>query len=172
MRILGIALALSIAGCASIPVTVLTPLPPNSQVAVIMFRNCTIAGQDDCAESGISAGTVFAHAFSERPGITAVPLSRPVPSSEPLDDSAAVAYAKGKGYQFVINGDVEDYYRVAPMTFRAERAGVSVRLLRVSDGTVMAYFSKRGEAPNLSTPDAILKGMADKFRDSVFKPQT
>jgi hypothetical protein len=61
--------------------------------------------------------------------------------------AAGRTYARAKGYQFALNGDVEDYYRVAPMTFRAERAGVSVRLLRVSDGTVMAA----------------------KFRDSVVK---
>ena len=33
-----------------------------------------------------------------------------------------------------LSGEVEDYYRVAPMTFRPERAGVSVRLLDTSNG--------------------------------------
>jgi hypothetical protein len=106
--------------------------------------------------------------FSEKPELRAVPLSRPVAATVQFDDSAAVAYAKSKGYQYVINGDVEDYYRVAPMTFRTERAGVSVRLLRTSDGEVLAFFSHRTHSQtNLTTPDAMLASMAEHVCDSV-----
>jgi hypothetical protein len=95
-----------------------------------------------------------------------VPLSRSVAATAQLDDSAA--YAKSKGYQYVVNGDVEDYYRVAPMTFRTERAGVSVRLLRTSDGEVLAFFSHRTHSQtNLTTPDVMLASMAEHVRDSV-----
>jgi hypothetical protein len=53
------------------------------------------------------------------------------------------------------------------MTFRSERAGVSVRLLDTSNGQVMAFFSDRGTAPNFSTPDAILGKFAERFRQSI-----
>jgi len=132
-----------------------------------MFRDCTIAGQEDCGGSGLSAGSVFAQVLSEDSVVRAVPLSRPVPAAVPLDDGAAAAYGREKGFKYVVNGEVEDYYRVAPLTFRSERAGVSVRLIDTSNGQVMAFFSDRGTAPNLSTPEAILGKFAKRFRGSV-----
>lgn len=159
-----------VTGCVTTPpVTVRNQLPKNSEVAVVMFRDCTIPGQEeDCNGSGFAAGSIFARVFSEKPGTRAVPLARPVGSTAVLDDGAAAAYAKSKGYQYVINGDVEDYYRVAPMTFRTERAGVSVHLLRTSDGEILAFFSHRTHSQtNLTTPDAMLASMAEHVRDSV-----
>ena len=157
-------------GCVSTPpVTVRNQLPKNSEVAVVMFRDCAIAGQEeDCNGSGLAAGSIFARVFSEKPGLRGIPLSRPVTATAQFDDSAAIAYAKSKGYQYVINGDVEDYYRVAPMTFRPERAGVSVHLLRTSDGEILAFFSHRTHSQtNFTTPNAMLASMATHVRDSV-----
>jgi hypothetical protein len=85
-----------------------------------------------------------------------------------LDDSAAATFAKDKGYKYVLNGEVEDYYRVAPMTFRTERAGVSVRLLNTVNGDVVVFFSQRTHSQsNLTTPDTLLEKMAGHFRDSI-----
>jgi hypothetical protein len=158
-----------VAGCASTPpVSVREQLAPGSEIAVVMFRDCTIAEQEDCNESGLTAGSIFARVLSAKPGLRAVPLSRPVAPTSPLDDAAAVADAKSKGYAYVLNGEVEDYYRVAPMTFRVERAGVSVRLLRVSDGHVLAFFSHRTHSQtNLTTPDALLEKLADHFGEAI-----
>jgi len=155
--------------CATIPpVTVRSTLPRGSEVAVVMFRDCVIAGQEDCDGSGLSAGSIFARVFSERPGWRAVPISRPVSPREPLDDGAAVAFAKGKGFRYVLNGDVEDYYRVAPMTFRTERAGVSVRLLNTENGDILAFFSHRmNSQSNLTTPDAMIEKFASRVRDAA-----
>ena len=160
-------LVLLFAGCASVHPTVREKVPHGSDIAVVMFRDCTIPGQEDCGGSGLSAGSVFARVLSEDSVVRAVPLSRPVPAAGSLDDSAAAAYGREKGFRYVVNGEVEDYYRVAPMTFREERAGVSVRLLDTSNGQVMAFFSDRGTAPNLSTPDAILGKFAKRFRQSI-----
>lgn len=160
---------LAVAGCAStLPVTVRSQVPRDSEIGVVMFRDCTIPGQEDCGGSGLTAGSIFARVLSAKPGLRAVPLSRPAAASAPLDDSAAVTFAKEKGYKYVLNGEVEDYYRVAPMTFRTERAGVSVRLLNTADGNVVAFFSQRAHSQtNLTTPDALLEGMAGHVRDSI-----
>jgi hypothetical protein len=156
-----------VAGCASVPVTVRDKVPKASDVAVVMFRDCTIEGQEDCDGSGLSAGSIFARVIAGTPGMKAVPLDRPVGPKAPLSDSEAAEYAKAKGYQYVVNGEVQDYYRVAPFTFRSERAGVSVRVLRASDASVVSFFSDRGTAANLSTPDAILEGMAKKVAKAM-----
>lgn len=163
---LAICVTTILAGCAVAP-TVEERIASGSQIAVVMFRDCMIPGQEDCTGAGMSAGSVFARVLSEGPGLSAVPLSRPVSATSALDDDAAVAYAKQKGFRYVVNGDVEDYYRVAPMTFRSERAGVSVRLLDTATGRVMAFLSDRGTANNLSSPDAILARMAKRFRDAI-----
>ena len=156
--------------CVTTPsVTVRNQLPKDSEVAVVMFRDCVIPGQEeDCNGSGLSAGSIFARILSEKPGLRAVPLSRPVGATAEFDDTAAIEYAKSKGYKYVMIGDVEDYYRVAPMTFRTERAGVSVHLLRISDGELMAFFSHRTHSQtNFTTPDAMLASLAEHVRDSI-----
>ena len=133
-----------------------------------MFRDCTISGQEDCDGSGLAAGSIFARVLSAQPGFKAVTLNRPTGPKLELDDGQAAAYGKAKGYQYVLNGDVEDYYRVAPFTFRTERAGVSVRLLRTSDGQVMAFFSYRtNSGSNLTTPDAMIENMAKHVAKSL-----
>ena len=154
-------------GCAGAPVTVRDKVPKATDVAVVMFRDCTIDGQEDCDGSGLSAGSIFARVIAGTPGMKAVPLDRPVGPKIPLSDSEAAEYAKAKGYQYVVNGEVQDYYRVAPFTFRSERAGVSVRVLRASDASVVSFFSDRDIANNLSTPDAILESMAKKVAKAM-----
>ena len=93
----------------------------------VAARDYTIPGQEDCGGSGLSAGSVFARVFSEGFIVRAMPLSRPVPAAESLDDNAAAAYGRAKGFSYVVNGEVEDYYRVAPMT--SPRTGWSVGAL-------------------------------------------
>jgi hypothetical protein len=164
-----VSLTLMLAACVSTPpVTVRERVPSGSDIAVIMFRDCTIAGQEDCDGSGLTAGSIFARELAQHPGMKAVPIDRPVAPKTQLSDDQAVAYAKTKGYTYVVNGDVEDYYRVAPMTFRTERAGVSVRVLRTSDGQVMAFFSNRAHsATNLTTPDDLIEDMAKHVAASL-----
>lgn len=156
-------------GCASTPaVVVRSNVPYGSEIAVIGFRDCVIAEQEDCGGSGNVAGSIFARVFSSTPAFKAVPLSRPIGPKDSLSDESAVELAKSKGFKFVLNGEVDEYYSVAPMTFRTDRAGVSIRLLRSDDGAVVAFFSQRKEAAsNLSTPDAIIQGMAERVRDKL-----
>jgi hypothetical protein len=162
-------LSLLLVSCASTPPVVKRgQIPSGSELAVIPFRDCLIAGQADCDGSGNTAGNIFAQVFSASAKFRAVPLSRPVGPKEALTDDAAVALAKAKGYRYVINGEVDEYYDVAPMTFRVDRAGISVRILRVEDGSVTAVFSQRKEAgSNLGTPGGIIKKMAEHVRDSL-----
>jgi len=68
----------------------------------------------------------------------------------------------------VINGEVDEYYSVAPFTFRSDRAGISMRLLRTSDSSVIAFYSQRKEAgSNLTTPDRIIEKIAQRIRDAL-----
>lgn len=143
-------------------------VPIGSELAVIPFRDCLISGQEDCDGSGNTAGNIFAQVFSASTKFQAVPLSRPVGPKETLTDDAAVALAKIKGFKYVINGEVDEYYDVAPMTFRVDRAGISVRILRVEDGHITAFFSQRKDgSSNFATPSGIIKKMAEHVRDSL-----
>jgi hypothetical protein len=168
---LGIAVVstLAIAGCATTPpVTVREALPADAEVAIIMFRDCVITGQEDCDGSGNTAGSIFARVLTEKGQLRAVPLSRPIGAKESLTDDAAAIYGKSKGYKYVLNGEVDDYYRVAPMTFRTERAGVSIRVLRTEDGGIVAFFSHRTHSQtNLTTPDALIEDLAAHVRQAI-----
>ncbi len=160
--------ALLFAACASTPPVVKRgELPRGAEIAIIMFRDCIIAGQEDCDGSGNTAGSIFARVMSVGQ-LRAVPLSRPAGAREPLTDDAAVEFAKSKGFQYVLNGEVDEYYRVSPGTFRTERAGVSIRILRVSDGSVIAFFSQsKHSQTNLTTPARMIEKMAEHVRDSL-----
>lgn len=168
-RSLALMVVLCASGCASTPPVVKRGnLPPRAEIAVISFRDCVIVGQEDCGGSGNTAGSIFARIFSTGVRFKAVPLSRPVGPTEPLSDDAAAAYAKAKGFEYAINGEVDEYYSVAPFTFRSDRAGISMRLLRTSDTSVIAFYSQRKEAgSNLTTPDRIIEKIAERIRDAL-----
>ncbi len=156
------------ASCASSPTVVKRlDVPHGSEIAVISFRDCVIEDQEDCDGSGNVAGSVFARVFSETPRFRAVPLSRPVGAKETLSDDQAAQFAADRGYEYVINGEVDEYYSVAPMTFRSDRAGVSIRILRTSDSAVVAFYSDRKEGSNITTPDRLIEKMARRIRDGL-----
>ena len=133
---------------------------------MIAFQDCTITGQEDCEGSGLIAGSIFAVEMNDQQLVT-VALSRPVGPKEQLTDEAAVAYGKTKGLDYVLNGEVTDFYRVAPMTFRDERAGVAVRLLRVADGQELYFHASRDTKNNLSSPEKILRNLASDVKDDI-----
>lgn len=168
LAILSISL-LIFTGCMA-PVVKRLDVPQGAEIAVIPFRDCIIAGQEDCLGSGNIAGSIFARVFSTSNKYKALPLSRPVGPNQMLTDDAAVSFARSKGFQFVLNGEVDEYYSVAPFTFRVDRAGVSLRILRVADGSVAAFFTQRKEAAsNFATPDGLIEDMANHVCDSLIE---
>jgi len=136
-------------------------------MAVIPFRDCTIPGQDDCAGSGNIAGGIYARVLASHVGIQVEPVSRPGGPAMSLTDDAAVAFASSKGFGYVVNGEMNDFYRVAPMTFRSERVGLSIRVLRVPDGKVIAFQNEAAQAGNLTTPERMLERLAAKLSEKL-----
>jgi len=164
-----VSLLLVFTACSRTPeVIVRSTIPQGSDIAVIIFQDCTIAGQEDCDGSGNIAANIFAEVIARSGKFRAVPLSRPVGPKAPLTDDVAISLAKSKGFKFVLNGEVTEFYSVAPMTFRVDRAGVSVRLLNVEDGSVVAFFSQRKEAnSNIATPNGLIEKMAEHVCESL-----
>jgi hypothetical protein len=155
------------AACATTSnITLRDKIQPGSKIVVVAFRDCVISDQDDCSGSGVRAGTIFASVLSMG-GFSATPVARPVGAKEQLTDDAAVAYAKSKGAPYVLNGNVEDFYRVAQMTVLGQRAAAGMRLLRVSDGSTVAFSTYWDQANSLSSPDAIIEAMAEKLTASL-----
>ncbi|HEX7965256.1 MAG TPA: hypothetical protein VF651_06025 [Gammaproteobacteria bacterium] len=166
--LLGSLSALLAMGCSHGPPKPRHPLiPDGSTVAVIMFRDCVIQDQEDCDGSGNTAGSIFASKLNDSDFIHAVPLSRPVGPKEELNDDAAVALAKAKGYAYVLNGEVADYYRVAPMTFREERAAANIRVLSTADGKIVYFHDDNDTANDMSSPQSILEDIAEDVRDDL-----
>jgi hypothetical protein len=164
-----LATVILLAGCATEPsISVTHRVPKGSGLAVVMFKDCDITTQADCEGSGVYAGSVFANVIAQRTGLHVVPLPRPVGPKVPLSDEAAVAYAKSKGDRYVINGEVQDYYRAARLNFRAQRASISVRVLNTSDGRLMASFDFQNKsATSFTTPEAMVDDMAKQVSDSI-----
>ena len=91
-----------------------------------------------------------------------------VGAKEALSDQAAAEFARKNKYNYVLNGEVDDFYSVAAMTFRPDRAAVSIRIIRASDGQVITSYSKQGKAAsNFATPKGMVKGIAAFVRDGL-----
>lgn len=163
-----LAMAMLLAGCASAPsLTVKHHVPRGGTVAVLMFQDCDVVREADCEGSGVKAGSIFARVLSQRPGLDAVSLPRPVGASAQLRDEAAVAYAKAKGYRYVVNGEVRNY-RGGHVSLRSNRAGVSVRVLSTSNGLELASYSHQEKsAAHFKTPDEMLEDMAKQLGAAV-----
>lgn len=158
-----------LAGCATAPsIAVKHHVPLGSTVAVVMFEDCDIANQADCDGSGSNAGSIFVRVLSQKPNLQAVSLPRPVGPKAQLNDDAAVEYAKAKGYRYVINGEVQDYYRAGHVSFHSNRAGISVRVLSTSNGqALMTYTHQESSTIHFTAPDEMLEDMAKKLANSI-----
>lgn len=169
-RVFSLVLAAALlSACASTPrVVVKSKVPAGASIGVVSFRDCLMPEQkDDCPGSGNVAGPVFARVLASKPGLNVIPLSRPVSATQELSDEAAVALGREKNVDYVLNGEVNDYYSVAPMTFRSDRASVSVRLLRVSDGSVVAFQTETVQGANYKTPADLIHAVAERLRDAI-----
>lgn len=158
-----------LAGCAAGPaINVKHRIPHGGTLGVVMFQDCSIANQADCDGSGAKAGTIFVRVLGERPGLHAVALTRPVAAAAPLDDAAAIAYAKAKGYRYVVNGEVRDYRGSGTLALHAPRAAVSVRVLNTANGQAWAIYSYQEQSSTrLTGPDALLEDMAKQVAAAI-----
>jgi hypothetical protein len=156
-------------GCASTPVTKNAEIPAGTEIVVVPFRDCLISGQDeDCTGSGVKTGEAFRDAFSEGGKFKARLVDRPVGAKETWSDKDVAEWARRNNYDYVLTGEVDDFYSVAAMTFRPDRAAASARIIRASDGLVVAAYSKPGSAgSNFATPKGMMKGIATEMRNGL-----
>jgi TolB-like protein len=164
-----LAVAMLLAGCAAGPsINVKHRIPHGGTLAVVMFQDCSIANQADCGGSGAKAGAIFVRVLAERPGLHTVALNRPVAATAALDDAAAIAYAKAKGYRYVVNGEVQDYRGSGSLALRAPRAAVSLRVLNTANGQAWATYSYQEQSSTrLAGPDALLEEMAKQVAAAI-----
>ncbi len=167
--LLSLAVLVFFAACASVPITKTGEIPRGSEIVVVGFRDCLISGQDeDCNGSGVKAGEAFQEAFNEGGKFTSRLVDRPVGPKDALSNEAAAELGRKNGYNYVLHGEVDDFYSVAAMTFRTDRAAVTMRIVRASDGQVMASYSKVGKASsNFATPQGMIKDIAIFVRDGL-----
>lgn len=164
-----LATAMLLAGCGTDPdINVKHRVPHGSTLAVVTFEDCTIANQADCAGSGATASAIFVRVLSQKPGLHAISLPRPVGANAPLTDDKAVAYAQAKGYRYVINGEVQDYLRTGHLALHSDRAAMSVRVLSVKDGqALVTYTYQEDSKTHLASPDDMLEDMAKQLATSI-----
>lgn len=158
-----------LAGCAATPpITVVHRVPSGSTIAVVMFSDCQIANQTDCVGSGVKAASIFVHVLAQRPGLHTISLPRPVAPGTAFTDDAAVAYGKSKGYRYVMNGEVQDYYHTGHLAIHADRAAVSLRVLNTSNGQAVATYTYQGNSKtHFTSPDDMVEDMAKQLGTSV-----
>jgi len=141
---------------------------PSAKIAVVAFRDCTIPEQNDCQGSGNIASSIMASTLAKDSKFQVVPISRPVAPNQELVDAAAVEEARVRGFDYVVNGEVNNFYRVAPFTFRSDKVSLSARVIRVSTGAVVASAVESSEsATNFATPEGMIERVARKLREAL-----
>jgi hypothetical protein len=138
-------------------------------IGIIHFRDCVVLDHvEDCQGSGEKAGLIYATAFAGRKGAKITLLPRSLSAFDELTDAAAVAMGREKSVEYIVAGEVLDYSGVAAMSFRSDRASVSIRLLRVIDGMLLATQKEAMVGgSNFSNPTRLLRGAADRFRKAI-----
>lgn len=128
--------------------------PHGAKVLVLPFRDHRSEDPRDRDGTGRATqvaveqalGEVVGLEVSERPGLPgdyALGLSR----------AQAAALAREAGADFAVYGDCVEFYRVAPMTFRTDRAGMDLEIVR-ADGTPVYRFTRSRDAgTNLNEPE-------------------
>jgi TolB-like protein len=164
-----LAMVMLLAGCATDPsITVIHRVTHGSTIAVVMFSDCDIANQADCDGSGSNAGAIFVRVLSQKAGLHAVSLPRPVGPKVKFSDDAAVAYAKAKGYQYVMNGEVQDYYHAGRLALHSSRAGISLRVLGTSNGRMLVTYTYQESSKSpFTTPDDMMEDMAKQLANAI-----
>lgn len=156
-----------LSGCASSGVQMNTTIPQTAKIGILQFSDCAIPQHEDCIASGKKASAEYAKVFE-----TTV-LVRPVDMSETdnISTKAAAALAKTYGFDYVITGQVTDRYDVAPFTFRVDRAGVNLQVLKTSDASQSAVqvIPSQNAGSNLATPESLFNDFAKMLKDEVFK---
>jgi TolB-like protein len=168
---LALAMAALLAGCATTEdpsISVIHRVPHGSTVAIVMFGDCQVVNQADCDGSGLRAGSIFVRVLSQNPNLHAISLPRPVGPAARYTDDVAVAYAKAKGYRYVMNGEVQDYYHAGHVALHPDRAAISVRVLNTSNGQALeTYTYQESSKTHLTTPDDMLEDMAKQVATAI-----
>lgn len=130
----------------------------------------------DCRGSGAVAARVYEDALGANGKLRVTAVPRPVPATQPLSDQAAIELGREQHVDFVVNAEVVDFYR--PVTAVMEqvvpgevpvpnRVRLTVRLLRVSDGAVVATQKEEVEGGRFEKPAEVVRRLAARLRDAV-----
>ena len=142
--------------------------PRSARVLVAPFRDNESDDPRDSVDTGIIAQQRLLEGLEE---LDSIRVKKATPQrydpSKGLSLDEAVALAHQYEADFVVFGDVIEFYRVAPLTFRADRAGVTIRVASVSGQLVFQRSWNKHSGTNFSTPDAVIENIGERFRDEV-----
>lgn len=163
-----LAVSVAMLACGGLPtVTTSQSVESSATIGVVSFQDCPADMRRDCPGSGEIAASIFRQQLALA-GYGVVPLERDVASSEVLDDVGAVSRAAEASCDYVLVGEVTDFRDIAPMTFRADSAGVSIRLLDVASGAAISRYVYSDETKsNFGTPEDVIEKIAEHFVESL-----
>ncbi len=142
--------------------------PRGATIVVLPFKDNDSSDPRDSEDTGRAAQQAFLHAFEE---LTDLPITEVVGDAAAaavgLTRSQAVEAAASAGVDYAVYGSCVQFYRVAPMTFRADEAGVTVEVV-AADGTVVYRETmQKNAAANTQEPEDVLARIAKKIVKQV-----
>lgn len=164
--LLGTLIASCAVGCGSIGTRLhgWEGLTDSDRITVLPLRDHVSDDPEDSINTGRIAQDAIVTAFMKHlRGEVDSFIPDEYDSSMGFDAVRAVSIGRDRGSGYVLIGNCIEFYRVAPMTYRVDRGGIEVQIVRVSDGQRVFQASEiRNTGTNFSTPkDAIASIAAD-----------
>lgn len=149
-------------------VSKLGQIPVGAKMAIVPFSNCSVIDNSECAGSGNAAGTEFSRVFASGSHFDSELIPRPVGSNDLLTDKSAVTYAKSKGFEYVMNGEVTAFYDAEPVSGRRDQVGITLRILNTeNEKIIFSYQHLACGMSNFDTTNEILNVIARHIRNCL-----
>ena len=138
-------------------------------LVVLPFRDNVSEDSNDSDGTGKKCQTIMVEALSDRRDDT---VKSHVPANHDfktvLSQMQANTLGKTLKVDYVVYGDCIEFYDVAPMTFRADRAGMQVFVLRVVDGVIVytARYNEKSDS-NFDSPEDVIQELSEGMAKGI-----
>lgn len=138
--------------------------PKEAAVLVLPFKDNVSDDDRDSKETGRAAQRAFLEALQAKGTISALGTETDGNAAlRGLSRSEALERLQEADADYAVYGDCFEFYRVAPMTYRSDRAGVTVEII-AADGAVVFRRSVQAIAnSNFEEPEVVLGRIARRI---------
>jgi len=147
-------------------------MEPTDKLVVLPFQDHASEDPRDSKNTGRICQDIFVKAFLRYQ--TAEIVDHVLEGHDPttaIGRSAATEIGRQLEADYVMTGRCTEFYRVAPMTFRADQGAVDVEVMRVEDGKRVYHASAHQQCANFGEPEDCIEAIAGSVASELRAPK-